>query len=76
MSSVEKDSNVLDDKKETVVTTLLSEKKSLKTEKVTTSDELHKRIENFTTSEDGVKGFDEVYKRTENYKNEDVEKRY
>ena len=68
MSSVEKDSNVLDDKKETVVTTLLSEKKSLKTEKVTTSDELHKRIENFTTSEDGVKGFDEVYKRTENYK--------
>ena len=40
MSSVEKYINVLDDNKEAVVTTQLSEKKSLTTEKVTTSDEV------------------------------------
>ena len=44
-------------------------------EKVITSDEVHKRIEKFTTSEEVFKGFDEVHKRTENIKtNEDVDK--
>ena len=42
MSLVDKDSNVLDDKKEAVVTTPFLENKSLTTEKVTTSDEVHK----------------------------------
>ena len=50
MSSVDKDSNVLDDKKEAVVTTPLSENKSLATAKLTTSYEVHKLTENFTTS--------------------------
>ena len=49
MSLVDKDSTVLDDKKEAVVTTPLSENKLLTTEKVTTSDEVHKRTEKFTT---------------------------
>ena len=52
------------DKKEAVVTTPLSEKKSLTTEKVTTSDDVHKRTENITTSEEIVKDTDEVHKRT------------
>ena len=45
------------------------------TEKVTTSDEVHKRIEKFKTSEEVVKVFDEVHKFTENITtNEDVDK--
>ena len=40
MSSVDNDTNILIDKKEAVVTTALSEKKLLTTEKVTTSDEV------------------------------------
>ena len=64
MLSVDKDSNVLYDKKEAVFTTPLSEKKLLTTEKVTTSDEVHKLTENFTTSEEVVKGNDDVHKRT------------
>ena len=75
MLSVEKDINSLDDKKEAVVTTPLSENKSLTTEKSTTTDEVHKRIENFTTHEKFVKVFNEVHKNTENITtNEDVEK--
>ena len=66
MSSVDKDSNILDDKKEAVVTTPFSEKKSLTTEIVTTSDEVHKRTEKFTTSEEVVNGTDDFHKRTEN----------
>ena len=58
MLSVGKDINVLDDKKEAVVTTPLSERKLLTTEKVTTSDEVHKRTDNFTSSEEVVKGTD------------------
>ena len=58
MMSVGKDTNFLDDNKEAVVTTPLSEKKLLTTEKVKTSDEVHKRTENFTTSEGVVKGTD------------------
>ena len=65
MSSVYKDTNIVDDNKEVVVATPLSEKKVLKTEKVTTSDEVHKRTENITPSEDIDKGTDEVHKRTE-----------
>ena len=42
MLSVDKYINVLDDKKESVVTTPLLEKQLLTTEKVTTSDEVHK----------------------------------
>ena len=75
MSSVEKDTNGLDDKEEAVVTTPLSENKVLKTEKVTTSDEVHKRTEKFTTSDKVVKGTDEVYKRTKNITtNKEVDK--
>ena len=75
MSSVDKDSNVLDDNKEAVVTTPLSGKISLTNKKVTTSDEVHKCTENFTTSQEVVKGTDEVHKRTENITtNEDVGK--
>ena len=62
--SVDKYTNVLDDEKEAVVTTPLSEKESLTTEKVTTSHEVQKRTEKITTSEDIVKGNDEVHKRT------------
>ena len=64
MLSVEKDSNVLDDKKDAVVTTPLLENKSLTTEKVTTSDEVHKLTEKFTTSEEVVKGTEDVHKHT------------
>ena len=77
MLSVDKYTNVLGDKKETVVTTLLSENKLLKTEKVRTIDELYKRTENITTGGGVVKGNDEVHKRTQsNTKNEEVEKGY
>ena len=77
MSLVDKYTNVLDDKKESVVTMPLSEKRLLMTENVTTSDEVHKRTENITTSEEVVKGTDEVHKRTQsNTKNEEVEKGY
>ena len=75
MSSVDKDSNVLDDKKEAVVMTPSSEKKSLTTERITTSDEVHKRTDNFTTSKKFVKGTGEVHKHTGNITtNEDVDK--
>ena len=66
MLSVDKDTNILDDKKEAVVTTPLSEKKWLTNEKVTTSDEVHKSTKNITRSEEVVKGTDEVQKHTEN----------
>ena len=36
------------------------------TEKVTTSEEVHKRTENIKTSEEIVKGTDEDHKRTDN----------
>ena len=49
-----------------MVTTPFSEKKLLITEKVTTRDEVHKRIEKFTTSEKVVKGLYEVHKLTDN----------
>ena len=75
MYSVEKYGNLLDDKKEAVVTTPLSEKKLLTTEKITTSDEVHKRTEKLTTSDDVVKGTDEVQRSTENMTtNKDSEK--
>ena len=45
------------------------------TEKVTTSDEVHKHTDNFTTSEEVVKGTDEVKKLTENITtNDDIDK--
>ena len=66
MSSVDKDNIFLDNKKESVVTTPFSEKKLLTTEKVTTSDEVHKHNDNITTSEEVVKGTDVVQKRTDN----------
>ena len=56
MSSVDKDSNVLDDKKEAVFLNPLSETTLLTTERVTTSDEVHKRTENITTNEEDHKG--------------------
>ena len=75
MLLVDKDSNILYDKKEAVVTTPLLDKKLLTNEKVTTSDYVHKHTEKFTTNEEVVKGTDEVHKRTENITtNEDVDK--
>ena len=75
MLSVDKNSNVLDDKKDAVVTMPLSEKKLLPTETFTTIDEVHKRTEKFTTSQQVVKGNDEVHKRTEYISiNEDFDK--
>ena len=75
ISLVDKDTNVLDDKKEAVVTTSFLEKKLLTAEKVTTSDEVHKHTEKFTTSEGFLKSADEVHKRTEYITtNEDVDK--
>ena len=75
MSLVDKDSNFLDDKKEAAVTTLLSEHKSLKTEKYTTINEMHKRTEKFTTSEEVVKGTDQAQECTENITtNQDFDK--
>ena len=49
-----------------MVTTSFLEKKLLTTEKVTTSDEVHKRTEKITKIEEVVKGTDEIHKRTEN----------
>ena len=75
MSLVDKDTNVLDDKKETVFMTQLSEKKLLTDEKVTTSDEVHKLTEKITKIEQDVKGNGEVHKRTGKITtNEEVEK--
>ena len=75
MLSVDKDTNILDDKKEAVVTTPLSEKELLTTEKFTTNDEVHKRTDKITTNQGFVKGTDEVHKRTEKITtNEDVDK--
>ena len=55
--------------------TLLLEKKSLTTERVTISDEVHTCTEKITTIEEVVKGTDEVHKRTEkNTTNEEVDK--
>ena len=48
-----------------MVTKLLLEKKSLTTEKFTSSDEVHKLAENITTSEKVFKCTDEVHKPTE-----------
>ena len=62
MMSVDKDSNVFDNKKEAVLTTPLLEKKLFTTEKVTTRDEVHKRTEKFTTSEGVVKVTYEVHR--------------
>ena len=62
-------------KKKSVVTTPLSEKKLLTTETFTTSDEVHKRTDNITTSEEVVKVTNEVQKRTDNITtNEEVDK--
>ena len=45
------------------------------TEKVTTSDDMHKRNGKFTTSKEVVKCTDKVHKRTENITtNEDADK--
>ena len=75
MSSVDKYNNVLDDKKEALATTPFLEKKLLTTEKVTTSDEVHRYTEKFTKIEEVVNGTDEVQKRTANITiNKDVEK--
>ena len=75
MLLVEKDINVLDDKKEAVVTAPLSEKKLLTTENFTTREEAHKRTENITKIEEAVKGNDEVHKLTDNITtNEEVDK--
>ena len=58
-----------------MVTTPLLEKQLLTTEKVTTIDEVHKRTENITTSEDFIKGTDKFHKRTEKITtNEEVDK--
>ena len=75
MQLVDKESNILYDKKEAVVTTPLSEKKSQTTEKVTTSDQVHKCTKKFTTSEEFVKGTDEFHKRTENIKTKEMLKK-
>ena len=75
MLSVDKDTNVLDDKKEVVVMTPLLEKKLLTTENVITRNEVHKRTEKITTSEKVVKGTDEVHKRIQNITiNKEVDK--
>ena len=50
LSWVDKDTNVLGEKKEAVVTTSFSEKKALTTEKVTTSDDVHKRTDEIKTN--------------------------
>ena len=75
MLLIDKDTNILDDKKEAVVTTPLLQNKLLTTERVPTSDEVHKRTEDITKSEEVVKGTDEVHKLTDNITiNEDVDK--
>ena len=58
-----------------MVTTPFLEKKLFTTEKVTTSDEVQKRTDNITTSDEFAKGSEEVHKYTENITtNEDVDK--
>ena len=75
MSSVYKDTNVLDYKREAVVTTPFSQKRLFITEKVTTSDKVHKRTENITRSEEIDKGTDEVQKLTDKIAtNQEVDK--
>ena len=75
MLSVDKYTTVLDYVKQAVVMTSFLEKTLLKTEKVTTSDEVHKYTENITTIEEVLKGTYEVYKCIENITtNEDVDK--
>ena len=65
----------MDDKIEAVFMTSLPENKLLKTERVTTRDEVHKCTYNITTSEEFVKVTDDVHKYTENITtNEKVEK--
>ena len=49
--------------KEVVVTTSLSEKKLLTTEKVTTSDDLHKHTDRIATIEEVLNGTYEVHRR-------------
>ena len=61
MLSVNKDTNVLDDKKETS----FQDNKLLTTEKVTTSYEVHKCTEKIKANGEVVKGTDEVHKCTE-----------
>ena len=75
MLSVDKYTTVLNDVKEAVVMTPFLEKTLLTTEKVTTSDEVHKHTEKITTSEEVFKGNYEVYKCIEKITtNEDVDK--
>ena len=75
MSLVDKGATHLYDKKQAVVTTPFSEKKLLTTEKVTTSDEVHKHTQNITTIEGVVKSTDDDHKRTEKITtNEEVDK--
>ena len=74
MLSVDKDINILDYKKEAVVTTPFSQKTLLTTEKVITSDEVQKRTEKITMNEEVFKGTDEVHKCTEDITaNQDVD---
>ena len=54
MSSVDKNTKKLDDKKEAVVMTPLSEKKLLTTEKVTTSEEFQKRTKKLDDKKEAV----------------------
>ena len=65
MQSVDKYTNVLDNKKEAVVTMPLLEMKVLTNEKVTTSDEVHKSTEKITASKEIEKCTDDFQKRTE-----------
>ena len=75
MLLVDKDTNVLYDKKEAVVTTPILEKKLLTTENVTTSDQVHKLTQKITTREEVDKDTDEVHKCTDNITtNEEVDK--
>ena len=58
-----------------MVTTQFLEKQLFTTEKVTTRDEVHKRTDKFSTSEEVVKGTGEVHKGSDNITtNEDVDK--
>ena len=54
MLSFDKDNKSLDDKKETVVTSPLSEKKVSKPGKVTTSEEVHKRTKHLDDKKEAV----------------------
>ena len=62
---VDKDTNVLNHKKEAVITTIFSWKKVLKTDRFTTNYDVHKRNEKISTREEIDKGSYEVHKRTE-----------